>query len=118
MLQRRQRIRSGIERSPPREFPTHRAWVRGFDCVCIGVGGCEGSIEAAHLRLGVPAHESGAAGLKPHDKWTWPGCSHHHRLSHTLGEATFQARYGIDLLKICAHLAATSPHRWRWEEVE
>lgn len=86
--------------------------------MCFKVDECVGPIEAAHLRLGVPAHEAGGTGLKPHDKWTFPACERHHAEAHRIGEATFQKRYDIDLRKACERLAATSPHRWRWEEPE
>jgi hypothetical protein len=114
-LQRRERQRSGIERAPPRAFPSHRAWVRGFQCVCFKTGECEGPIEAAHLRLGVPASEAGGTGLKPHDKWTYPACEKHHDEQHTIGEASFQKKYELDLRVVCMKLARISPHRKKWQ---
>lgn len=115
LLQRRKRARSGIERAPSREFPSHRAWVRGFQCVCFKTGECEGSVEAAHLRLGVPASEAGGTGMKPHDKWTFAACQKHHLESHNIGEATFQRKYNIDLKSTCDRLARISPHRVKWQ---
>ena len=115
MLQRRARVRSGIQRAPERRFPTHRAWVRGFQCVAFKTGECEGPIEAAHLRLGVPYEDAGATAEKPHDRWCYPACQKHHRLSHSVGEATFQKMFAIDLKAVCERLARTSPHRKRWQ---
>lgn len=115
-LKRRAQIKASTKETPRREFPSHRAWVRGFICAAHESGECQGKIEAAHLRLGVPAHESGGTGLKPHDKWTWPACEFHHRRQHDMGEASFQAHYRLDLRKLCEKLALTSPHRKGWIE--
>lgn len=114
-LKRRSQVRAPMKEKPRREFPSHRAWVRKFVCAAHASGECQGKIEAAHLRSGVPASESGGTGLKPHDKWIWPACEFHHQLQHRIGEASFQARYGLDLRKLCEMLQATSPHKKQWE---
>lgn len=101
-------------REDPREFPGHRAWVRGH---CCSVPGCDlGPIEFAHVRKGLPVGEAGGTGLKPHDKWGISLCKAHHNEQHQIGEATFAAKYGLDLVALARAFAKQSPHRPRWED--
>lgn len=116
MLKRRKPAKSGIRRAGERRSPGHLSWVRGFECVCSASGGCGGRIEAAHLRSGVPAHEAGGTGMKPHDKWAFPCCHDHHAFAHAIGEITFQTKYGLSLRAICEDLARRSPHRGDWTD--
>lgn len=82
--------------------PSHLAWVRGFECV---VSGCPNMpIEAHHVRLGSHA----GIGQKPGDDVTVSLCVTHHREVH-LGEATFQKKYGLNLLSLAAEFANASP---------
>lgn len=98
-----------------REYPSHRAWVRGFPCL---VHGCEPNlrepetmvIEAAHVRR----NTDGGTALKPHDKWCVPLCMKHHREQHR-ADLTFEAKYRIDTRERAIELAAASPHRRKWE---
>ncbi len=104
---RRERQRSGIQRAPARDFQRHHRWVRSLECVvpdcdCIQLGR---PIECCHLRLGT----DGGTSIKPSSWWTYPGCSHHHAESHRIGEASFQAKYKLDLRAICLALAKQSP---------
>lgn len=93
-------------------FPSHCAWVRGFEC---SVPGCEEiPIEAAHVRVGT----GGGMGIKPHDKWVIPLCRDHHSEQHRIGEPTFERTHGVDMKKVAERLAATSPHRFKWQEVD
>lgn len=111
---RRPRVLSGIERGPQREFPGHRAWVRGHAC---RVPGCENrKIEAAHVQgsLEVPKDERGGMALKAHDKWTVPECDTHHAESHKIGHNAFDKKYRIDRVQTARQLQARSPHRFRW----
>lgn len=100
-----------------REYPAHRAWVRGFPCIVPGCvvepNGPETHIEAAHCRR----NTDGGTGLKPHDKWCFPACKNHHAEQH-LGDLTFEAKYGVDCRATALWLAARSPHRRRWEADE
>jgi hypothetical protein len=100
-----------------REYPGHRAWVRGFSCI---VPGCEVDdrdpetfIDAAHCRR----NTDGGGGLKPHDKWCFPACRRHHAEQHR-GDLTFEAKYGVDCRETAIALAAKSPHRFKWLEAE
>lgn len=85
--------------------PGHLRWIRSFECI---VPGCHARpIEAMHVRLGAHA----GMGQKPGDDITVAGCSGHHAESHRIGEASFQAKYGLDLLALAAEFASKSPHR-------
>lgn len=97
-----------------REYPSHRAWVRGFPCI---VPGCvvipndpETQIEAAHCRR----NTDGGTQLKPHDKWCFPACKRHHAEQHE-GDLTFEAKYRVDCRQTALELAFRSPHRRKWE---
>lgn len=111
MLARRKPPKMGLREAPQIRSEAHLQWLRGFECVAAGHGCCSGRIEAAHLRTGT----DGGMGVKPSDIWAFPCCTAHHAEQHSIGEATFQAKYGLDLDAVCKKLAATSPHRWRWE---
>lgn len=88
--------------------PAHTSWVRQHSCV---VARCEGRpIEAMHVRLGSHA----GMGQKPDDSVTVSGCSAHHAESHRIGEASFQAKYGLNLLEIAAEFASKSPYRHKF----
>lgn len=111
---RRERVRSGIERAPQREFPGHRAWVRGHAC---SVAGCESrQIEAAHVQASpeVPVSERSAGKIKAHDKWTYPLCHDHHREAHDIGHERFDKRHVINRVEIARRLQSVSPHRFKW----
>lgn len=63
----------------------HLSFVRKLPCcVCLRMD----TVQAAHIRKGLPAHEKGGMGMKPHDKWTTPLCYECHHRQHT-GELTF-----------------------------
>ena len=65
----------------------HLAFVRKLPCcVCLRMD----TVQAAHIRKGLPAHEKGGMGMKPHDKWVTPLCYQCHNRQHTgAGELTF-----------------------------
>jgi hypothetical protein len=50
--------------------------------------------------------------LKPSDRWVISLCMFHHREQHRIGERTFGAKHGIDLVKLAGEFARRSPH-WR-----
>jgi hypothetical protein len=64
-------------------------------------------IEVAH----VSRASSGGMGLKSSDAMTASLCREHHAESHRLGEKTFNAKHGIDLMKIAREFFERSPHR-------
>lgn len=86
--------------------PAHCDFVRSHACV---VPGCTRlPIEVMHVRNGSDA----AMGRKPSDWFTVSGCGGvdgHHAEQHRIGEASFEAKYGIDLLTLAGEFAAASP---------
>ncbi len=90
----------------------HLQWVRGHECSIIGQHKCTGGIEAAHVRRGT----DGGMSVKPSDIWSLPLCFDGHDEQHTIGEASFEKKYGIKMKAIAERLAATSPHRIKWQE--
>ncbi len=58
-----------------------------------------------HIRLGSHA----GMGQKPDDWATCSGCGEHHREAHTIGEASFQRKYTIDLHALADEFAKASP---------
>lgn len=103
-LQRKPKVRSGIERVPSGDFPQHRRHVRRHMCI---VPGCENlDIQCCHIRLGSHA----GMGQKPPDYLTYPGCgSVHHEEQHAIGEAAFEKKYGVNLRQAARQLVMTSP---------
>lgn len=112
LMHRRKRERSGIVRGPRRSFPSHLKWIRGFPCAVEHHGGCEGRIEAAHVRRGNHA----GVGQKPADYHALPLCSGHHAEQHRIGEESFERKYSVSLQAIASDLARRSPYRRQWEE--
>lgn len=102
-----QRIDRNRKEFDTRICPAHRAWVRRHHCC---VPGCRQlPIECAHVRKGT----DGGIGLKPSDKWVISLCASHHAEQHRIGEARFEARYGVALRELALAFASRSPHRDR-----
>jgi hypothetical protein len=97
----------GLRQAPQLRSDAHLRWIRGHNCSCMGSGGCDGKIEAAHVRSGT----DGGMGVKPSDRYAIPLCGGHHREQHQIGEAPFEARHKISMRKIADALWAKSPHR-------
>lgn len=95
--------------------PAHCNWVRGHYCL---VPGCNAvPIECAHVRLGLPAGEQAGMGFKPGDMWVIPLCGGpegHHAEQHRIGEASFAAKYEINLVDAARECFAKSPHRHKF----
>lgn len=72
------------------------AFLRRQPCAARGLGGCEGRIEAAHIRFGTPDRPNPGLGRKNHDRWANPLCAGHHAEQHRGSEQAFWARVGID----------------------
>lgn len=100
-LQRKTRMRA---RNPKRghKFPhlvdgPYREWIRSLTCEAVESGGCNGTVQAAHVRT------RGAGGA---DRGNLvPLCAKHHGLQHDMGIKSFQAAYGLDMKAIAAKLA-------------
>jgi hypothetical protein len=88
-----------IPKDPPDRERNYLDLVRGELCALSAEYNreCGGVTEAAHLQvLG--------KGIKASDFLTVPLCSRHHGIQHSLGIATFQLQYGINLWQIATHL--------------
>jgi hypothetical protein len=82
--------------------PRFLQYARGFQCVCseIDPSGCEGKIQAAHIRCGT----DGGIGMKPSDRFVFPACEAHHAEQHRIGEKSFAGKYKLVLLQIADRL--------------
>ena len=94
-----------------REFPQHRRFVRKRVCAVYGASSepCSFRSECAHVRAGLPEGEQAGVSQKPHDAFTVPLCSYHHREQHRIGEPAFERKYGVRLLNTALALARISP---------
>lgn len=108
---RRKRQRAEVRPEPQLRSRSHLKWVRGCNCSIAHRHTCEGKIEAAHVRTGT----DGGLGVKPSDTWAIPLCSMAHKEQHNIGEPAFERKYGIDMKRIAAALAKSSPHRADFE---
>jgi len=97
----------GMRETPQLRSDPHLRWIRGHECSVIHSGGCEGKIEACHVRTGT----DGGMGVKPSDNFSIPCCSGHHAEQHRMGEGPFEAKHKISMRKIADALWAKSPHR-------
>ena len=99
------RIAKDPKRSKRWRSPAHCSFVRSHECC---VSGCRGRpIEVAHVRRGSDA----GMGRKPSDWFTISLCREHHAEQHTIGEASFEAKYTINMLTLAEEFAAASPKR-------
>lgn len=64
-------------------------------------------MECAHVRTGT----DGGTSMKPSDKWTISLCKDCHTEQHAVGEASFQAAYGINMKALAEAFYKASPHR-------
>lgn len=82
--------------------PGFLAFVRRHQCCCVEVDptGCEGEIEAAHVRRGT----DGGVGMKPSDCYALPLCSGHHGEQHRTGEQTFEKKYRFAMKSVADRL--------------
>ena len=122
---RRKRPKMGLRERPQLRSEAHLQWVRGHECALTGKMGswrgqpaelhvCQGSVQAAHVRIGT----DGGAGVKPSDNWTLPLCMGAHAQQHAIGEAAFEAMWGIDMKAIACEVAKNSPPLIRLRKIE
>lgn len=102
--------RTKPRRTDRRLNPSHLQWVRGHDC-SVANSECSGKIEAAHVRRGT----DGGMSKKPSDCYALSLCKHHHEQQHRLGEKSFEALHGIDMLEVANLFWRQSPHRYKSE---
>lgn len=74
------------------------AWLRRQPCVARHMGGCDGPIEACHIRTPDPSRGKPLTGMqvKPDDKWATPMCRHHHAAQHQMNELAWWNRLGLN----------------------
>ena len=89
--------------------PAHRAWVRGFACCACGA---HAPIECAHVRTGT----DGGMGVKPSDAWCIALCRSCHQRQHQIGEVSFEAENGINLIELAKAFFSRSPHKHKIKE--
>ena len=101
------RLKQKKNRSGRWRSARHCDFVRDHACCVPGCNG--GPIEVAHLRVGTDA----ATGRKASDWFTISLCFAHHRggedNQHSLGEPSFEKKFGIDLHALAAEFAEKSP---------
>ncbi|WP_297803717.1 hypothetical protein [uncultured Brevundimonas sp.] len=73
------------------------AFLRRQPCAAAHLGGCEGAIEAAHIRYNDgPGRQNPGGARKNHDRHANPLCSAHHRMQHSMSERVFwEGRVGV-----------------------
>ena len=84
----------------------HLAFIRGLGCAVCG----RRPVEAAHVRMPSEADGKRRVGMaeKPSDKWVVPLCSHHHADQHGENERAWWALKGIDPIRLCLALWAST----------
>ncbi len=99
----RQRVgkRAPGQRQPRELDAGYLAFLRRLPCFAevMGLAGCSGATQAAHLRFSDAAHGRRNPGLqnKSHDRFATPLCEHHHlRDQHVRQEQAFWNDLGMD----------------------
>ena len=110
---RKQRDRLDVKQPNVIRSPSHRKWIRGFECAVKTYANtdCATNTECAHVRTGT----DGGMGMKPSDKWCISLCSEHHREQHQMGEPAFERKYGFSMKTLAAAFWKASPHRRKFE---
>ena len=94
------------QRQPRQRDNGYLQALRRLPC-CIGWG-CEGPVEAAHIRYSNPAVGRVNPGMqqKSDDRWATPLCRGHHRSQHAGKEQTCWQAWGLDPDDLSASLYA------------
>ena len=94
------------QRQPRLHDHAYLAWLRRAPCLAgLIEGGCQGPIQACHLRMSIPGRPNPGLANKPDDAFAWPGCVHHHiDDQHRRSEAAFFQRLGVDPFELCRAL--------------
>jgi hypothetical protein len=96
------------QRQPRERNPAFLAWLRRLPCVAGAViGGCEGPVQAAHLRYSDASTGRISPGLqsKPSDRFATSLCAHHHlHDQHLTAERLFWQRLNIEPGELAAAL--------------
>lgn len=98
------------QRQPRERDPGFLAYLRRLPCEAHHLGGCDGPIEAAHIRYSDfrKGSTNPGAGRKNHDRNANPLCRHHHQHDqHRRSERAFWEELGKDAYDTAAkHYAA------------
>ncbi len=95
------------KRAPKRAMaPDHLAFIRLLPCLISGAR----PAEAAHIRMGSPlwGKESAGIGKTADDRWAVPLSHQVHMQQHSMGEAMFWQRHGLDPFVIASRLYEVS----------
>lgn len=90
--------------------PPYLAFIRRQPCAARALGGCDGPVEAAHVRFSDARAGRRNPGLqvKPSDEYTLPLCASHHRTGpvaqHSMNERAFYALVGVDPVILMSEL--------------
>lgn len=101
--QRRGRVQPTAEgqRRPRVRDNGFLAYTRRLPCA-VGPVGCEGPVQAAHIRTPRPGEPPTGMGRKPNDDRVNPLCARHHAEQHSMNEMAFWRKYGRDPYAIAA----------------
>lgn len=97
------------QRQPREHDKPFLAYLRRQPCAAAHLGGCEGKIEAAHVRYSSAKHGARNPGMqnKNHDRHANPLCRfHHHGDQHKRRERAFWEAVGVDAYDNAARLYA------------
>lgn len=103
------KVRGGDDRGRVRE-PLYLAFIRLQPCAARALGGCDGPVEAAHVRYSDAQRGRVNPGLqvKPSDEYTLPLCASHHRAGpiaqHSMNERRFWEMVGVEPAILMAEL--------------
>jgi len=95
------------QRQPRKRDRAYLAWIRRLPCIAgLVEGGCDGPVQAAHLRMAGGGRRNPGLGAKPDDRFATPLCERHHlHDQHRGSEAAFWARLGISPHALCDTLS-------------
>lgn len=85
--------------------PGFLAFVRRQPCA-VGLIGCRGPVQAAHIRTSLPGEPPTGLQVKPSDQRATPLCAGHHEEQHSMNEMRFWAKHRLDPFAIAARLFA------------
>lgn len=84
-------------------IPGFLAFVRRQPCA-VGPAGCNGPVQAAHIRTPRPGEPPTGLQRKPDDDRCTPLCAGHHAEQHSQNEMKFWRAYGIDPFAVAGTL--------------
>ena len=98
IVQKRKPAKMGLRAETHVRSPAHLQFVRSHVCCIMDRHPCQGPVVAHHVKESM----DGCITVKPGDDYAIPLCDLAHKTLHDIGEPTFSARFGIDLLAVAA----------------